>query len=116
MIAIYAADLDDRGFAHIRIARELDEADRADEALGWADASITSRPGDALAIYLKAIGSLKGMTGDNAYRQIAALLLSARACHDALGTADEFKRYLVLFRMEQKRKRNLMKILDQNGL
>ena len=81
-----------------------------------ADASITSRPADALAVYLKAIGSLKGMTGDKAYRQMAALLLSARACHDALGTTGEFKRYLVLFRIEQKRKRNLMKILDENGL
>jgi uncharacterized Zn finger protein len=238
VIAIYAADLDDRGLSYVRIARELDQVDRADEALGWAerglreaahpdhqlieylasryaaagrdhavlglrrdrfraertlanyralrqaateagtwsaerdealallrqdardarnrvpwpwsgavlidallddgdvddawaaaqnvatdpqwrrlaDASITSRPADALAVYLKAIGSLKGMTGDKAYRQMAALLLSARACHDALGTTGEFKRYLVLFRMEQKRKRNLMKILDENGL
>jgi hypothetical protein len=56
------------------------------------------------------------MTGDKAYQQMAALLLSARACRDALGTTGEFKRYLVLFRMEQKRKGNLMKILDQNGL
>ena len=49
-----------------------------------------------------------------------------RLCHEyleagsagivALGTTGEFKRYLVLFRMEQKRKRNLMKILDENGL
>jgi len=41
---------------------------------------------------------------------------SARACHQARGTADEFRRYLAALRTDQKRKRNLMKILDQNGL
>jgi hypothetical protein len=44
------------------------------------------------------------------------LLLSIRACHQALGTTAEFTRYLTVLRMGQKRKRNLMKILDQNGL
>ena len=57
------------------------------------------------------------MTGDDNYRRMASLLLSARACHQALGTTDEFS--AVHDRpcaAEQKRKRNLMKILDQNGL
>ena len=84
--------------------------------LRLADASITSRPADALAVYLKAIRPLKNQTGDNNYRRMAGLQLSARACHQALGTADEFRRYVALLRVEQKRKRNLMKILDQNGL
>jgi len=39
-----------------------------------------------------------------------------RACHEALGTGAEFRRYVTVPRMEQKRKRNLMKILDQSGL
>jgi len=56
------------------------------------------------------------MTGDGTYRQIARLLLSIRACHQTLGTTAEFTRYLTVLRMEQKRKRNPMKILDQNGL
>lgn len=43
-------------------------------------------------------------------------LLAVRACHQTLGTMDKFRQYLALFRMEQKRKRNLMQILDQNGL
>jgi uncharacterized Zn finger protein len=34
----------------------------------------------------------------------------------ALGTVDEFRRYVAALRTEQKRKRNLMKILEQNGL
>jgi len=29
---------------------------------------------------------------------------------------EEFRRYMVLLRMAEKRKRNLMKILDQKGL
>jgi hypothetical protein len=33
-----------------------------------------------------------------------------------LGTTDEFRRYVALLRMDQKRKRNLMRILDENGL
>ena len=47
---------------------------------------------------------------------MARLLLSARACHEALGTPGEFRRYLAILRVSQKRKRNLMKILADNGL
>ena len=103
--------------------RDLDAAwaaakDAASERqwLRLADASTASHPADALAVYHTTIGSLKVHTGDDNYRRIASLLLSARACHLALGTPDEFTRYLAALRVEQKRKRNLMKILDQNGL
>ena len=81
-----------------------------------ANASVTERPAEALAVYVKVIEQLTQHTGDGVYRQIAAHLLAARACHETLGTMDEFRRYMVLLRMAQKRKRNLMKILDQNGL
>jgi uncharacterized Zn finger protein len=241
LIAVYAADLDDRGRNHLRIARELDEAGRGDEALDWAerglheaarpdqqlieylagryaaagrdddvlnlrrtrfhaertlagyqalreaatdsgvwpaersealallredarawrasrsrilsawagpvlvdaltdegdldaawaaakdgatetqwqslaDASAATRPADALAVYVRAIQLLRNQTGNAAYRRMAALLLSARACHQALDTTDAFRRYLAALRREQKGKRNLMKILDENGL
>lgn len=103
--------------------RDLDAAwaaakDAASERqwLCLADASIASRPADALAVYRMTIGALKTQTGDDNYRRIASLLLSAQACHQALGTANEFTRYVAALRAEQKRKRNLMKILDQNGL
>jgi uncharacterized Zn finger protein len=86
------------------------------QLLRLADASVAARPADALAAYRRAIGPLKRLTGDNVYRRIAALLLSARACHEALGTTDEFRRYVAALRMDQKRKRNLMRILDENGL
>ena len=238
LIAIYAADLDDHGHNHLRIARELDEAGRGDEALGWAerglreaaqpdahlvdyladryaaadrdddvlslrrarfhaertlphyqalpqaatksgewsteratalavlredaghsrarvswawsgpvlvdaliddgdldaawtaandvatedqwlrlaDASIAIRPADALTRYLKAIEPLRTQTGDRVYQRMASLLLSVRACHQALNTTAEFRRYLTFLRTDQKRKRNLMKVLDANGL
>ena len=50
------------------------------------------------------------------YEQAARLLRSARACHEALGTTAEFDRYLALFRADQKRKPNLMRLLDRHGL
>jgi uncharacterized Zn finger protein len=67
-------------------------------------------------VYLRAIEPMKAMTGDKAYSRMAGLLVSVRACHEALGTMAEFTRYLTVLRTGQKRKRNLMKILDQNGL
>jgi uncharacterized Zn finger protein len=239
LVAIYAAELDNRGWNHLRIARELDEAGRGDEALGWAerglreaahpdqqlvdylasryaaagrdddalslrrdrfqaqrslasyqalrqaatdlgawpaergqalallredalrwrttvswawtagpvlvdallddgdldaawaaatdaatdaqwlrlaDASAATRPADALAVYLRTVGALKKLTGNDVYQRMATLLLAARACHEALGTTTEFRRYVAVLRVDQKRKRNLMKILDANGL
>lgn len=59
---------------------------------------------------------------DNAAMAIEELVKAGDAAdavliaHEAIGTAAEFRRYLAVLRMEQKRKRNLMKILDQNGL
>ena len=87
-----------------------------DQWVRLADCSVATRPADALAVYLKAISPLTQQTGDNVYHQVARLLLSARACHEALGTPDEFRQYLTVLRMSQKRKRNLMKILADNGL
>lgn len=81
-----------------------------------ANASASSRPGDALAIYVKVIEGLTQKTGDAVYRAIATHLLAVRACHEALGSMDKFRQYMVLLRMGQKRKRNLIKILDQSGL
>jgi hypothetical protein len=87
-----------------------------DRRIRLADASVVTRPADALAVYLKAITPLTEQTGDTVYHQMARLLLAARACHEALGTPGEFRQYLAVLRMSQKRKRNLMKILADNGL
>jgi uncharacterized Zn finger protein len=87
-----------------------------DQWLRLADASVGTRPADALAAYLRTVESLKQLTGNDTYQRIATLLLAARACHETLGTVTEFRRYVAALRADQKRKRNLMKILDQNGL
>ncbi|MBV9449810.1 MAG: SWIM zinc finger family protein [Streptosporangiaceae bacterium] len=87
-----------------------------DQRLRLADAVAATRPADALQLYLSAIEPLRSQTGDNTYQQVARLLLSARGCHERLGTIAEFNRYLAVLRADQKRKRNLMKILDANGL
>jgi uncharacterized Zn finger protein len=84
--------------------------------LRLADASAGIRPADALAAYLRTVESLKQLTGNDTYQRIATLLLAARACNEALGTTAEFRKYVAALRLDQKRKRNLMKILDQNGL
>ena len=81
-----------------------------------ANASAIDRPADALAVYVKVIERLTQNTGDDIYRQIADHLIHARACHEALGTTDEFRQYMAVLRTAQKRKRNLMKILDKSGL
>jgi uncharacterized Zn finger protein len=84
--------------------------------LRLADASTATRPIDALAVYMRAIAPLKSLTGDRVYHRMVSLLLSARACHETLGTTDKFARYMTVLRLDQKRKRNLIKIFDQKGL
>lgn len=84
--------------------------------LTLADQVRESRPADALEVYCRAIEPLKQVTGDGNYQQMATLLLSARACHRALGTETEFAAYLAALRADQKRKRNLMKVLAEKGL
>ncbi|MGI5459747.1 SWIM zinc finger family protein [Streptomyces sp. CA-249302] len=74
------------------------------------------RPADALAVYLRLVEPLKEPTGDRVYERMARLLLDARACHQALGTEDEFSAYLAELRAELKRRRKLMTLLDRHGL
>lgn len=81
-----------------------------------ADASLAARPAQALGIYLAAAGPLTRQTGDAAYRKLVRVLTSARACHQALGTTAEFGRYMAGLREANKRKRNLIRLLDDAGL
>jgi len=84
--------------------------------LRLADAVAPTRPGDALAVYLRLVEPLKGQTGDSVYQQIARLLVSARACWQLLGQMTECTAYVSALRADQKRRRNLMRTLDQHGL
>ncbi|MFJ2478209.1 SWIM zinc finger domain-containing protein [Streptomyces sp. NPDC087659] len=81
-----------------------------------ADLSREARPADALAVYLRLVEQLKGSTGDRVYEHMARLLLGARDCHRVLGTLDEFAAYVSALRVELKRRRKLMTILDQHRL
>ena len=84
--------------------------------LTLADLLSTDRPAGALPIYLRAIEPLRSQTGDPAYQQVAALLTKIRDCHQRLGTSPQFAVFLAALRADQKRKRNLIKLLDQRGL
>ncbi|MGW5678662.1 SWIM zinc finger family protein [Streptomyces sp. NPDC003860] len=84
--------------------------------LTLADQSRASRPADGLAVYLRLVGPLTRQTGNHAYEQLVSLLLSIRDCHRHLGTPDDFAAYATALRNDQKRKRNLMRLMDEHGL
>jgi uncharacterized Zn finger protein len=102
---------------------ELDEAWQTAEGLAsptqWlalADASVHTRPADAARVYQREVDARKHITGDGNYLEITKLLIKARSCHERLGSQTVFAQYVSDLRTEQKRKRNLMKILDQHHL
>ncbi|MEV0402980.1 DUF6880 family protein [Actinoallomurus sp. NPDC050550] len=102
---------------------DIDAAWRAAEGqaserqwLALADLVRDEHPADALEVYRRAIEPRTRRTGDGNYYEIARLLLLARDCHRRLGTEEQFAAYLAALRTVQKRKRNLMRILDQRGL
>jgi hypothetical protein len=59
---------------------------------------------------------MPSQTGDAVYQRVAALLIKIRDCHERLGAGPQFTSYLAMLRTDQKRKRNLIKLLDQHGL
>ncbi|WP_432035785.1 SWIM zinc finger family protein [Streptomyces cucumeris] len=84
--------------------------------LTLADQVRPIRPADALGVYHRLAEPLTKETGNAIYEQLTSLLLSIRDCHRRLGTGEEFTTYLTALRAGQKRKRNLMRLLDQHGL
>ena len=75
-----------------------------------------SRPAEALEVYQRALEPLRAQTGEEVYRRVLELLQGVQACHAVLGTPAGFAAYLAAFRTEQKRKRNLIRLLDAAGL
>ncbi|MEV4940358.1 SWIM zinc finger family protein [Streptomyces zaomyceticus] len=84
--------------------------------LTLADRSRPTRPEDALAVYLRLAARLTRETGNHAYEQLVSLLLGIRDCHHNLGTPADFTAYITDLRAAQKRKRNLMRLMDDHGL
>ncbi|MDX3864808.1 SWIM zinc finger family protein [Streptomyces europaeiscabiei] len=107
--------LDDKdGAAAWQAAVETGAHDR--QWLTLADQVRPDRPADALDIYLRLAEPLSTQTGNTVYQQLVALLLSIRDCHDRLGTPDMFTAYAAALRASQRRKRNLMGLMDDQGL
>ncbi|MFE2061977.1 SWIM zinc finger domain-containing protein [Streptomyces sp. NPDC059467] len=84
--------------------------------LTLADQARAARPADALGVYLRLAEPLTKQTGNTVYEQLVGLQLSIRDCHRRLGTEDEFAGYVTALRTTQRRKRNLMRLMDEHGL
>lgn len=84
--------------------------------LTLADQAGPTRPADALSVYLRLAEPLTKQTGNTVYEQLVGLLLSIRDCHRRLGTEEEFAVYVAALRAAQKRKRNLMRLMDEHSL
>nr|WP_203608947.1 hypothetical protein [Streptomyces anulatus] len=84
--------------------------------LTLADRSRPTRPADALAVYLRLAARPTRETGNRAYEQLVSLLLGIRDGHRRLSTPDDFTAYVTDLRAAQKRKRNLMRLMDDHGL
>ncbi|MER6424091.1 hypothetical protein [Streptomyces sp. NPDC001137] len=84
--------------------------------LTLADQARAHRPADALDIYLRLAEPLTKQTGNPVYERLVSLLLSIRDCHRRLGTPDEFAVYVTALRAAHKRKRNLMRLMEKEGL
>ncbi|MER6960690.1 hypothetical protein [Streptomyces sp. NPDC000618] len=84
--------------------------------LTLADHARSNRPADALGVYQRFVEPLTKQTGNTVYEQLVSLLLSIRDCHRSLGRPDEFTAYVTALRTTQKRKRNLMRLMDERGL
>ncbi|SCF59777.1 hypothetical protein [Streptomyces sp. Ncost-T10-10d] len=107
--------LDDEDIAAAwQAAAETGAHDR--QWLALADQARTSRPSDALRVYLRLAEPLTKQTGNTIYEQLTNLLSSVRDCHRRLGTEDEYMSYVAALRAAHKRKRNLMRLLDRRGL
>jgi uncharacterized Zn finger protein len=74
------------------------------------------RPVEALDVYERALAPLRSQTGEEVYQRMLELLQGIRVCHLQLGTGPDFATYLAAFRAEQRRKRNLTRLLDASGL
>ncbi len=69
-------------------------------------------PAESLEIYRSRIEPLIEQTNNAAYQEAYALLLKSRELMMRLGREPEFAEYLETLRLEYKRKRNFMKLLD----
>ncbi len=72
-------------------------------------------PEESLAIYQERIEPLVNRTNNKAYRDAYELLIRVRDLTRQLGREAEFEEYVELLRLQYKRKRNFIKLLDGMG-
>lgn len=70
-------------------------------------------PRDAIAVYRERIGPLVEQTNNQAYAEAADLLRKIKKLMKQLGEESAFQEYLAAIRIEYKRKRNFMKLLEK---
>ncbi len=94
--------------------REAKEGGCSDESwLELAGRREQDHPRDALDIYEARIEPLIEQTNNAAYRDAYDLLLKTRELMRRLDLEAEYEEYVDLLRLEYKRKRNFMKLLDE---
>ncbi|MEW2114693.1 hypothetical protein AB0945_05805 [Streptomyces sp. NPDC005474] len=109
--------LDDKDVeAAWQAAAEAGAATHNRQWLALADQTRAARPADALGVYLRMVEPLTKQTGNGVYAQLVSLLLSIRDCHRLLGTPGEFAVYVAALRAAHKRKRNLLRLMEEQGL
>ncbi len=74
-----------------------------------------AHPRDAITVYRMLIGPIVERTNNQAYAQAASLLLRVKQLMGQLDEDGEFRQYLAQIRVEYKRKRNFMKLLEKIG-
>ena len=74
-----------------------------------------THPRDAIRVYRMLIDPIVERTNNDAYAQAVGLLRRVKRLMDELGEEAEFRRYLARLRIEYKRKRNFMKLLEKFG-
>lgn len=72
-----------------------------------------THPQDALEIYQRQIEPTLDHTNNEAYRQAVVLLRKVRALLGQLGRQTDFTQYMTDIRVNYKRKRNFIKLLDR---
>ena len=72
-----------------------------------------AHPRDAIEVYQRLIGPIVDRTNNDAYQQATGLLRQVKKLMTGLGESAEFREYLAEIRVEYKRKRNFMKLLEK---
>jgi tetratricopeptide (TPR) repeat protein len=83
--------------------------------LELADRRAAQHPEEALPVYQRAVEGLLAHTGNDVYERVVQLLRKLQELLGRLGREAEFAGQIASIRATQRRKRNLMKLLDAAG-